>query len=99
MQTKNNITQNSSFYEKLCCHDINFQSCIQGSKYFPVMAAITLQRELQTKEVIMVWENSDGVDGNNNQLPDQISLCKNIWPSDLYTLQKNNSHGSYIASV
>ena len=45
----------------------------------------------------MIWDNCDGVDLNDNQLPDQISLCKDIiYPSNLCFLQNNNSYGAYI---
>jgi hypothetical protein len=86
-------------YASSTCRDIDFESCVQGSTYVPVMAAITLQRELQTKEITMIWDDRVGVDGNNNPLPNQISICKKIWPSVLYPLQKNNSYGAYIPCV
>ena len=74
------------------CQHMTFDKLINASTYVPLLAAMTLQREINGVYINVTWD-CRGQDRHGNDLPTLRRNVRRSWPTILYPLQKNDMFG------
>jgi len=74
------------------CQHMTFDKLINASTYVPLLAAMTLQREINGVYINVTWD-CRGQDRHGNDLPTLDRIVRRSWPTILYPLQKNDMFG------
>ena len=78
--------------EKIC-EGIDFDFLSFGATYVPLETSMIMQRELNEKDIKVIW------DLRNENLPEMTQYCRQSWPSIIFPLQKCNNYGMHFPTL